>query len=145
MINAIRHTGLVVADVSASIKFYESLGLKLWKREVESGKFIEQVVGLPGAKIETAKLEVPDGSLLELLEYKSHPAAISLAPYPSNKHGCSHVAFTVTDIEEMKNKIVNGGGSIVNPPARSSNGFVSVMYCHDLDGILIELVQEFRP
>jgi len=34
------------------------------------------------------------------------------------------------------------GGSIVNPPAVSANGAVKVMYCHDLDGILMEMVEE---
>ncbi|MDG2297900.1 MAG: VOC family protein, partial [Gammaproteobacteria bacterium] len=141
MISRTRHTGLVVTDISASIDFYESLGLKVWRRKVESGSFISQVVGLDNAEIETAKLKVSDGSLLELIEYKSHPAEATMSLYPSNKHGCSHVAFTVEDIEKMVLKIVQCGGSIVNPPVLSANGLVKVMYCHDLDGILIELVQ----
>ena len=70
MIIKTRHTGLVVKDLNKSIKFYETLGLKLWKRELEKGKFISQVVGLDNAEIETAKLKVSDGSLVELLEYK---------------------------------------------------------------------------
>ena len=142
MIIKTRHTGLVVKDLNKSIKFYETLGLKLWKRELEKGKFISQVVGLDNAEIETAKLKVSDGSLLELLEYKSHPCVIDNASYPSNKHGCSHIAFTVEDIEETSNKIKELGGSIVNAPSTSLNGEVTVMYCHDIDGILMEIVQE---
>ena len=34
------------------------------------------------------------------------------------------------------------GGSIVNPPALSDNGRFLVMYCHDIDGILMEIVEE---
>jgi catechol 2,3-dioxygenase-like lactoylglutathione lyase family enzyme len=142
MIVKTRHTGLVVTDISASIEFYEKLGLQVWKREVESGYFISQVVGLDDAVIETAKLKVPDGSLLELLQYKSHPESASGSTYASNKHGCSHIAFTVEDIDAIALKIVQLGGSIVNSPIVSANGLVKVMYCHDLDGILIELVQE---
>jgi len=142
MIIKTRHTGLVVKDLNKSIKFYETLGLKLWKRELEKGKFISKVVGLDNAEIETAKLKVSDGSLVELLEYKSHPCAINNASYPSNKHGCSHIAFTVEDIEETSNKIKELGGSIVNAPSTSLNGEVTVMYCHDIDGILMEIVQE---
>jgi catechol 2,3-dioxygenase-like lactoylglutathione lyase family enzyme len=138
-----RHTGLVVTDISASIEFYEKLGLQVWKREVESGYFISQVVGLDDAVIETAKLKVPDGSLLELLQYKSHPEIANGSTYASNKHGCSHIAFTVEDIDAIGLKVVQLGGSIVNSPIVSANGSVKVMYCHDLDGILIELVQEF--
>ena len=142
MIIKTRHTGLVVRDISVSIEFYEKLGLEVWRRENETGKFISQVVGLKNAEIETAKLKVPDGSLLELLEYKSHPAKVTADIYSTNKHGCSHVAFTVEDVEEMSLKIVQFGGSLVNAPAVSANGLVKVMYCHDPDGILIEMVEE---
>lgn len=144
MILKTRHTGLVVKDISASIAFYENLGLIVWKREVEKGDFLSQVVGLEHAEIETAKLKVGDGSLLELLEYKSHPTTPSTSIYPSNYHGCSHVAFTVQDVEEIASKIVRLGGSIVNHPTVSANGSVKVMYCHDLDGILIEMVEEIQ-
>ena len=142
MIIKTRHTGLVVRDISVSIEFYEKLGLEVWRRENETGEFISQVVGLDNAEIETAKLKVPDGSLLELLEYKSHPAQAMADIYPANKHGCSHIAFTVEDAEEMALKIVQFGGSLVNAPALSANGLVKVMYCHDPDGILIEMVEE---
>ena len=144
MIIKTRHTGLVVKDISASIVFYEGLGLSLWKRENEYGDFLSQVVGLKHAEIETAKLTVGDGSLLELLEYKSHPTIPSASIYPSNYHGCSHVAFTVKNVEEIASKIVRLGGSIVNHPAVSANGSVKVMYCNDLDGILIEMVEEIQ-
>ena len=144
MIIKTRHTGLVVKDISASIAFYESLGLSMWKQENEKGDFLSQVVGLKDAEIETAKLKVGDGSLLELLEYKSHPTIPSASIYPSNYHGCSHVAFTVKNVEEIASKIVRLGGSIVNPPAISADGSVKVMYCNDLDGILIEMVEEIQ-
>lgn len=144
MIINTRHTGLVVKDISASISFYEGLGLSLWKLENESGDFISQVVGLENAEIVTAKLKVGDGSLLELLEYKSHVTIPSAALYPSNNHGCSHVSFTVWDVDAISSKIVRMGGSIVSPPALSTDGSVKVMYCYDLDGILVEMVEELR-
>ena len=144
MIIKTRHTGLVVEDLSASIAFYEGLGLSVWKHESENGGFISQVVGLKNAEIETAKLKLPDESVIELLEYKSHPTEPTITNYPSNKHGCSHVAFTVKDVEEISSKIIRLGGSIVNPPAVSANGSVKVMYCHDLDGILMEMVEELE-
>ena len=142
MIKNTRHTGLVVKDISNSIKFYESLGLKVWRREIEKGDFISKVVGLDDAVIETAKLKLPDDSLIELLEYKSHLSEIPKNIYLSNRHGCSHIAFTVEDIDAIAIMIVEIGGSIVNPPSLSPNGKVKVMYCHDIDGILIELVEE---
>ena len=144
MIIKTRHTGLVVKDISASIAFYEGLGLSVWKHDNENGDFLSQVVGLKNAEIETVKLKLSDESVIELLEYKSHPTKPTISNYPSNKHGCSHIAFTVEDVEEISCKILQLGGSIVNPPVVSENGLVKVMYCHDLDGILMELVQELE-
>ena len=69
MIKQIRHTGIVVRDLQRAIRFYEGLGFSLWKRELETGAFLEQVVGITGAKIETAKLKAPCGSMIELLQY----------------------------------------------------------------------------
>ena len=142
MIVKIRHTGLVVRDIVASIAFYEKLGLEMWKRDNEVGDFISQVVGLDNVEIATAKLKAADGSLLELLEYRSHPTTPTASIYSSNKHGCSHVAFTVQNVEEAALLVISLGGSIVNSPMISANKLVKVMYCHDLDGILIELVEE---
>jgi len=42
MILNTRHTGIVVRDLDRAIRFYEGLGLRLWRREMETGPFIEQ-------------------------------------------------------------------------------------------------------
>lgn len=137
-----RHTGLVVRDLERALAFYEALGLKVWKREEEYGGFIDTVVGIAGVRIEWAKLQAPDGSLVELLEYRSHPDDEPLRNAHSNRLGCSHIAFTVDDLAHTCQAIGRLGGSVVNPPATAPNGKVRVAYCHDLDGILMELVEE---
>ena len=38
-----RHTGLVVNNLSLSIKFYESLGLKVWNRQIEKGTSFQKL------------------------------------------------------------------------------------------------------
>ena len=142
MIINIRHTGLVVRDIDKSIDFYSRLGFSLWKREVETGKFIDQVTGIENVRLEWAKLKSKDGSLIELLQYLSHPEQKAIKIAESNQLGCSHIAFTVDDIDKMCNCISDLGGAVVNRPAVSPDGMVRVAYCHDLDGILIELVDE---
>src|SRR6266566_1934041 len=130
-----RHTGLVVRDLARSIAFYEALGLKVWRRELETGDFIDTVVGIAGVRVEWAKMTCRDGSMIELLQYHSHPDAQARVAAPSNRLGCSHVAYTVDDIVRSCQAIVRLGGSVVNPPALSPNGTVKVAYCHDPDGI----------
>jgi len=142
MIKGVRHTGLVVCDIDRAIEFYSALGLTLWRRETETGAFIEQVTGIPGVRLEWAKLKAHDGFLLELLQYHSHPQQVLCEPAPSNQPGCSHLAFTVEDVETACRRVVQLGGSVVNRPATSPDGNVKVAYCHDPEGILMELVEE---
>jgi len=142
MISKIRHTGIVVRNLDQAVAFYEALGFKIWKREIEQGEFLETVVGLKGACLETAKLKAPCGALLELLKYHSHPVNQETKPQPSNQLGCSHIALTVDLIEKALEYVQNQGGSLVNPPSIAPNGKVRVAYCHDPEGNLMELVEE---
>lgn len=142
MIRNVRHAGLVVRDIDRALEFYSAFGFSLWKRETETGAFIEQVTGIPNVRLEWAKLKAHDGFLLELLQYHSHPQPALHEPAPSNQPGCSHLAFTVEDIEAACQRVVQLGGSVVNMPATSPDGNVKVAYCHDPEGILMELVEE---
>lgn len=149
MINKIvraRHTGLVVESIDRSLKLYRDiLGLKIWRREFEpQGPTIESLVGIPGVKVEYAKLQVGDGTLVELLQYHSHPKKGPGKPYPSNRHGASHIAFTVSDIESLHKELVAGGVHCNSGPLVSPDGKVKVLYCHDFDGIILELVEELE-
>ena len=142
MISKLRHTGIVVRNLDRSVVFYEALGFKTWKRELEQGQFLETVVGLKNVRVETAKLNAPCGALLELLEYHSHPVQMEISPQSSNKLGCSHIALTVGSIDEALECVQNQGGSLVNPPSTAPNGKVRVAYCHDPEGNLMEFVEE---
>ena len=144
MIRNIRHTGLVVRNLERSIAFYEALGLTTWKRKTETGAYIDTVVGIPAVKLEWAKLRAPDGSLVELMQYHSHPDIQPVEAVPSNRLGCSHIAFTVDNLTETCERIVQLGGSKVNDPVTAPHGKIRVAYCHDLDGILMELVEELE-
>ena len=137
-----RHVGLVVSNLVASLKFYEGLGFVIWRRDLEHGLFLEQVVGIEGAVIETAKLKSPEGGLLELLEYRFPKSVVPIEIQHSNRVGWSHLALTVSSVDEVLATIITLGGSIVNPPVLSLDGAVRVSYCHDLEGNLLELVEQ---
>ena len=110
--------------------------------ETETGAYIEKVVNLDGVEVEWVKMRAPDGFLLELLQYRSHPQSPKISLANANDLGCSHVAFTVDEIEKACELICENGGKITNSPAISPNGKVKVAYCHDPEGVLMELVQE---
>ena len=141
MIKAVRHTGIVVRNLDESVKFYRTLGFVEDNRDIEEGDFIDTVVGLQNVKLEWVKLKAPDGYLLELLQYYSHPKNQAISKQESNQLGYSHIAFTVDNIDAVCEKIKKIGGSIVNSPALTNDKKVRVVYCHDNEGNLMEIVE----
>jgi catechol 2,3-dioxygenase-like lactoylglutathione lyase family enzyme len=141
MIKTVRHTGLVVRDLEKSTEFYCALGFVEDNQAIEEGDFIDTVVGMQNVKLEWVKLKAPDGYLLELLQYHSHPEQKEIAKQRSNQLGCSHLAFSVDDIDTVCEKIEEIGGSIVNPSALTNDKKVKVAYCHDNEGNLMEIVE----
>jgi catechol 2,3-dioxygenase-like lactoylglutathione lyase family enzyme len=141
MIKAVRHAGVVVRDLEKSAEFYCALGFFEDDRAIEEGCFIDTVVGLQNTKLEWIKLRALDGYLLELLQYHSHPEKEEITKQKSNQLGCSHLAFSVDDIDTVCNGIKKIGGSVVNLPALTNDKKVKVAYCHDNEGNLMEIVE----
>ena len=141
MIKDVRHTGIVVRNLEKSVEFYRALGFVEDNRDTEEGIFIDTVVGLQNTKLEWVKLKAPDGYLLELLQYHSHLEQKEIVKQKSNQLGCSHLAFSVDDIDVVCEKIDKLGGSMVNLPVLTDNKKVKVVYCHDNEGNLMEIVE----
>ena len=141
MIKAVRHTGVVVRDLEKSVEFYCELGFVEDNRAIEESDFIDTVVGFKNTTLEWVKLKAFDGYLLELLQYHSHPEQKEIAKQKSNQLGCSHLAFSVDDIDATCEKIEKIGGSMVNLPALTNDKKVKVAYCHDNEGNLMEIVE----
>lgn len=138
----LRHIGIVVRDLEKSKKFYETVfKLTAVKQIVEEGEFIEKLVGIENASIHWVKLSAKDGTIIELLEYKNNPFT-QIDNYPANRLGCSHIAVSVEDIEATYQKLLLFGCKTNSKPLFSPDGKVKVMYAHDLDGTIIEVVQE---
>ena len=72
MIKNIRHTGIVVKDLEKSLYFYQGLlGFKIVKRQHEPDNFIDKILKMNGAQVETIKMAAVSGQLIELLHYTS--------------------------------------------------------------------------
>lgn len=144
MILSTRHTGLVVCDMGKSLIFYRDiLGLSVLKQMKETGPYIEQVVGIPGASLEWIKLQAPDGSVVELIQYFSGSGIQQeIANFPSDRIGSLHIAFTVKDIDRLYRTLIKKGYDCNSAPQLSPDESVKVIYCHDPDGIIVELVEE---
>ncbi len=142
MIKNIRHTGLVVNDISKIKNFYVSLGFKIVKEDIEEGAFIDILTGFKDSKLHTVKMKTDNSSMIELIKYLNPVSPnISQSSQP-NSLGCSHFAMTVDNANAICKLIKKNGGTEINPPAKNMDRTVKVAYCYDPEGVLIEVVEE---
>jgi catechol 2,3-dioxygenase-like lactoylglutathione lyase family enzyme len=105
LIACIDHINLVVNDLDAMTRFYETLlGLKVSKRVTISGGWIDQTVGLKDVKADVAYLDSASGPRVELIRYHSPPAPPHTVQ-PPNAYGIRHIAFRVDGIDAMVERL----------------------------------------
>lgn len=141
MITTIRHTGLVVADLPRAIDFWCGLlGFVVSRQMEESGPHIDAMMGLKDVRVTTAKLSAPDGNLLELLYFHSHPDKPEWEGNPYST-GFTHIALTVRDIDQAFQLLQQAGVIFPASPQLSPDGRVRVVYARGPEGVLLELVE----
>lgn len=144
MITAIRHTGLVVADLDGALDFWcNVLGFKVIKKMEETGPHIDAMMGLLGVRVTTAKLAAPDNSLIELLHFHSHPDKPNWNGNPFST-GFTHVALTVEDLDDCCNKLSAAGVTFPATPQFSPDGYAKVIYAKGPESVLLELVEVIK-
>ena len=143
MVLAVRHTGIVVRDLVRSETFYsETLGFVAYARDRETGPFISRLVGIPDVDVSWVKLKSSDGSVLEILQYHSHPDGSAFEAAASNKVANGHLALTVENLDELYRNLKELGLPCQGVPQIAPHGKVKVLYAHDPDGVILELVEE---
>jgi len=141
MISQVRHTGLVVADLEKALHFWcILLGFRVEKRMDESGPHIDAMMGLNGVRVTTVKLVAPQGGMIELLHFPSHPDRSEWVGHPYST-GFTHVALTVDDLDAVCRKLADAGVTFSAPPQLSPDGYAKVTYGRGPEGVLVELVE----
>lgn len=140
MIKDIRHTGIVVTNLEASLHFYRDfLGFQIVKQMEETGDYIDNISSLRNVKVTTVKMTSPSGQVIELLKYHSHPAEQKMREIC--EIGISHIAFTVGDLNVEYGRLKDKGIQFNSPPQLSPDGYAKVTFCRAPEGTLIELVE----
>ena len=134
----VRHSGIVVRDLKESLDFYRYLGFRTVNDDVETGEFIDNILGFEKCEVRTVKMICDGKQMIELLEYRNpeSPDFTKLI----NSIGCSHLALTVDNLELLYENLIKKGVDFVNPPC--SNEKVKVAFCIDPNDVYLELVEE---
>ncbi len=141
------HVGIGVSDLSRSIAFYRDLlGFNVaYERGEVTAEYMPRLVGIPGARLKIAGLDIP-GLHLDLLEYiEPHGAA---AAGPTYDVGNGHIGFNVDDIWAAYNRLSAAGVRFKSEPVSITQGPNKggwAVYFVDPDGITLEMIQRAQP
>ena len=106
----------------------------------ENGAFIDTISKGRGIDLRMVKLVAEDGSMIELLHYRSH-----LQPGRDDNKlwetGPTHVAFTVDDVDKTYAQLSAHGVRCNSAPVLAPDGKAKLFFCKDPDGTFLEIVQ----
>lgn len=139
------HTNIVARNYKKLSNFYcSTLGCKpvLPERNL-SGEWIDKGTAIKNAHIKGIHLRLPgyekDGPTLEIFEYTNLAESAS---HKINKLGIAHIAFSVENIAEVADLVINNGGSALGEIVSneiSGVGIVTFCYMRDPEENIIEL------
>lgn len=146
----IDHVNIVVTDLAASEAFYTKvLGFEKTRQARLQGAWIEAIVGLKGVQAEVIYVQPPGGGpRIELIHYESPAGAVLPENALPNTVGLRHIAFRVTDIATVCERLREAGTDLISPPTPVPDGVVKhdaghkrLCYLRDPDGVLLELAE----
>ena len=138
----IRHVGLVVSNIEKALLFYRDLlGLKIQGTSSEKGDFIKSITSIDNVQLNTVKLSADDNSTrIELIEFLSQKPSKNTTTLSTN--GFTHVALTVSDLDELYKKLRKNNITFTSEPKISPNGKLKITFCRDFEGNFLELTEE---
>jgi glyoxylase I family protein len=142
MIISADHVGFSVKNIGVSLHFWTKvLGGNLLREGEMSGPIIDEVTGARGADVQMALVELA-GIKIELLQYNN----IEIPDIPSlpYKPGYAHLAFKVSDLDELLLKVSAYGWKTPGEPQKISAGPLHgtrVIYVQSPDGQTLEFME----
>jgi catechol 2,3-dioxygenase-like lactoylglutathione lyase family enzyme len=140
IVKGFRHPGIICKDIVKSLEFYRDyLGFTVIQDFWDESEYINKITGISKANVHMIKLKAHDGTVLELLDYITHPT--ELIEQEVYTVGACHLALQVYDIEVAYEELVSKGVSFISRPILSSEGIAKVCFCFDPNNTRIELVE----
>jgi catechol 2,3-dioxygenase-like lactoylglutathione lyase family enzyme len=138
------NVGIVVADLEATIAFFQELGLDLEGRATIEGEWAGRVTGLGDQHVEIAMMRMPDGhGRIELSRFLRPPTVADHRNAPVNALGYLRVMFAVDDIDETLERLRKHGAQLVGEVVQYKDVY-RLCYIRGPEGLLIGLAQELE-
>lgn len=137
------HIAITVSDTERSKEFYCGLlGLEQVEQHQLDGAKIEQALGVVGARAQSTRLAAKGTPtiLIDLMEFKTPVQEPHLAP--TGAVGSTHFCLAVDGLSEAFARLQADGVEFVSEPVtfELTEGSVTVVFTHDPDGNVVELV-----
>jgi len=134
MLTAIDHVGIAVVDLNAAVERYRrALGVEPTHREVVGSQGVEEVLfRIGGSYVQLLGALGPDTPVGRFLERRGP--------------GVHHVAYRVDDVAAALEHLRSEGIRLVDEEPRPGSRGTTIAFVHpsDMEGVLVELVQEGR-
>ena len=142
MIQRIDHINIVVSDLEKAKDFFELLGFTSETKAELSGKWISEIVGLENVEAEYLALSHPDSRVnIELIHYLSPTSLQSPDIDRAHKIRFRHLAFAVTDIESIVEKLKHEGVNFLSDVKMYPATGKKLVYFKGPDNILLEFAE----
>lgn len=140
------HTNIISDKWEKLSNFYQEVFecIPVFLSRDQSGDWLDRGTGLQQAHLKGIHLRLPgygnDGPTLEIYQY----AQMEDKPEPvvANRRGFGHIAFLVSDVEFMYEKVLQNGGHTVGEITKKEVpgvGLLTFVYMTDPENNIIEL------
>ncbi|MYN12364.1 hypothetical protein GSY71_04265 [Pusillimonas sp. TS35] len=136
------HTALCVEDFDAALQFFTGfIGMQLeWVVDRRDGEAFSRVTDLPAAAARMAMLRL-GAYRVELFEYMSPRS--DRASQRQCDNGYTHMAFEVTDVEALHQRLMQAGYRTTTEPLSLRPGYSKLVYAYAPENAVIEFIQFF--
>jgi predicted enzyme related to lactoylglutathione lyase len=143
------HTNIIAKDWKALAQFYIEVFecVPVNPERDLSGEWVDKLTKIDNANIKGIHLKLPgydNGPTLEIFGYEENFKA-TVAPL-INEQGFSHIAFHVSSVEDILNRLIAKGGTqygeLIETEIKGI-GILAAVYARDPEGNIIE-IQNWR-
>jgi glyoxylase I family protein len=144
MIDDFLHVSITCRDLEQSVRFYETLGLKVIKRLGEVNEAgIARGFRLPAGRLAVAYLALPQTSsrmFIDLVQWLE-PSSTG-EPYPVLNHvGLNRMAFRVSDLDATTAALREQGITFLSQQPQVFGEGIRCIVTTDPDGVFIQLIE----